>query len=201
MLTPKEAENELRLGAELNPGRWEQHCFHAGRNARKIAEKVKGMDSDKAYVMGLLHDIGRRAGIADILHIFHGYDYMMEIGQPQIARICLTHSYPCKDINSYLGKFDCTAEQLDFLKQYLDQTAYDNYDLLIQLCDVISLPQGACIMEKRFVDVALRHGLPECTLEKWRAYIQIKKHFDQLCGCNIYSLLPDVWEHSCEDLL
>ena len=85
MMTPTEAEKELKLAASLNPGPWIQHCVSVGNNARLIAEKVQGMDSDKAYVMGLLHDIGRRAGFKGILHTFDGYDYMMSMGQDEIA--------------------------------------------------------------------------------------------------------------------
>ena len=72
---------------------------------------------------------------------------------------------------------------------------------LSQLCDAISLPNGACIMEKRLVDVALRHGLPDFTLDKWKAFMNTKKHFDELCGCNIYTLLPNVLENSSVNLV
>lgn len=201
MFTPIEAEKELKAGAELTPGAWEQHSISVGQNARLIAEKVQGMDCDKAYVMGLLHDIGRRAGIKGILHIFDGYDYMMHIGQEEIARICLTHSFPIKDVNTFCGKYDCSLEQKRFLEQYITNAEYDDYDILIQLCDAISLPNGACIMEKRLVDVALRHGLPSFTIDKWRAFMNAKKHFDELCGCNIYNLLPNVLENSSINLI
>lgn len=201
MLKPVEAERELKLAAQLNPGPWEQHSRAVAENARRIAEKVKGMDSDKAYVMGLLHDIGRRAGITGILHIFDGYDYMMSIGQEEIARICLTHSFPGKNIDTYFGKYDCSSEQKEFLQSFLENTEYDDYDILIQLCDAISLPNGACIMEKRLVDVALRHGLPECTIDKWKAFMNTKKYFDELCGCNVYALLPNVLENSSVNLI
>ena len=69
MLTPIEADKELKLAVQLNPGPWEQHSISVAKNARLIAEKTSVMDSDKAYVMGLMHDIGRRAGIKGILHI------------------------------------------------------------------------------------------------------------------------------------
>lgn len=85
MMTPTEAEKELKLAASLNPSPWIQHCVSVGNNARLIAEKVQGMDSDKAYVMGLLHDIGRRARFKGILHTFDGYDYMMSMGQDEKA--------------------------------------------------------------------------------------------------------------------
>ena len=201
MLTPHEADKELKIAAQLTPGPWEQHSISVARNARLIAQNVDGMDCDKAYIMGLLHDIGRRAGIKGILHIFDGYDYMMSLGQPEIARICLTHSFPIKDVNTFFGKYDCSAEQKQFLQEFLNEREYDNYDILIQLCDAISLPNGACIMEKRLIDVALRHGLPDFTIEKWKAFMNTKKYFDELCGCNIYSLLPNVLENSSVNLV
>lgn len=201
MLTIQEAEYELEKGAEMNPGFWKMHSISVARNARIIAEKVNGMDSQRAYVSGMLHDIGRRAGNKGILHIFDGYDYMMSINEPETARICLTHSFPINDSNIFFGKYDCTAEQKSFLDQYIGGTVYDDYDKLIQLCDAISLPGGACIMEKRFVDVALRHGLPEFTLDKWKAFMVLKKYFDEKSGCNIYSLLPNVMENSYGSLI
>lgn len=201
MLTPIEAEKELYLAARLAPGPWEQHSISVANNARLIAEKAKILDCDKAYVMGLLHDIGRRAGVKGILHIFDGYDYMMSMGQEEIARICLTHSFPIKDVNTFVGKYDCSSEQKKFLEEFLQDIEYNDYDILIQLCDAISLPNGACIMEKRFIDVALRHGLPDFTIDKWKAFLNAKKHFDELCGCNIYTLLPDVLENSSVNLI
>lgn len=201
MLTPTEADRELKLAVQLNPGPWEQHSISVAKNARLIAEKVEDMDCDKAYVMGLMHDIGRRAGIKGILHIFDGYDYMMGMGQDEIARICLTHSFPLKDVNTFFGKYDCSLEQKEFLENFLEEREYDNYDILIQLCDAISLPNGACIMEKRLIDVALRHGLPDFTIDKWKAFMNTKKHFDELCGCSIYTLLPNVMENSCKSLI
>lgn len=201
MLTPSEADKELKIAAQLTPGPWEQHSISVAKNARLIAEKVEGMDCDKAYVMGLMHDIGRRAGIKGILHIFDGYDYMMSMKQEEIARICLTHSFPIKDVNTFFGKYDCSSEQKEFLAAFLKNSEYDNYDILIQLCDAISLPNGACIMEKRLVDVALRHGLPDFTLDKWKAFMNTKKHFDELCGCNIYTLLPNVLDNSSINLV
>ena len=201
MFTLEEARKELTLGAEQNPGPWEQHSISVANHARWIAEKIGGMDSDKAYIMGLMHDIGRRAGKKGILHIFDGYDYMMLMGQKEAARICLTHSFPDKDAKSYFGTYDCSKQQMDFLIDFLKQIEYDDYDRLIQLCDAISLPSGACIMEKRLIDVALRYGLPDFTLEKWKAFMELKKYFDQLCGCNIYTLLPNVMENSYKSLI
>jgi len=200
MLSPKEAERELSIGAQLNPGPWINHSMSVGLNAKLIADKIDILDSNQAYVMGLLHDIGRREGIKSIMHTIDGYDYMMSLDQKEIAKICLTHSYPVKDVNIFLGKFDCTEEQKVFLSRFIKNAVYDDYDRLIQLCDAISLPNGACIMEKRLIDVALRHGLPDFTIDKWKAFLELKKYFDKLCGCNVYTLLPNVTENSYESL-
>ena len=96
MLPTKEtAEQELQLAGELNPGPWTKHSLNVGIAARNIAEKVPGMDAEKAYVVGVLHDIGRRVGIVDIsTHVYEGYKYCMDKGWDEVARICMTHSYP-----------------------------------------------------------------------------------------------------------
>lgn len=201
MLTIEEAKRELKIAVQNNPGPWEQHSLVAADNARRIAEKAPGMDPERACVAGLLHDIGRRAGITGMRHIVDGYTYLISIGQTELAPICITHSYPIKDPEMFAGKHDCTPAEKELVKKILESREYDDYDRLIQLCDAISLPSGACIMEKRFVDVVLRHGIDSFSVEKWKKYIEIKKYFDTLCGCDIYTLLPRVFENSMTDLL
>ena len=200
MLTVEQAQKELRIAAQRNPGLWEQHSLVAADNARRIAEKVPGMDSGKAYIMGLLHDIGRREGITGMRHLIDGYHYLRSIGEIELAPVCITHAYPVRDPELFAGKEDCTPEERAEIIAVLQEREYDDYDLLIQLCDAISLPTGACIMEKRFADVTMRYGKEACTPEKQRAYYQIKRHFDTLCGCDLYTLLPGVMENSMGDL-
>lgn len=194
------AKQALREAGQRNPGPWIGHSESVAQNAKLIAQRC-GLDAQKAYVMGLLHDIGRQEGVSGIKHIFDGYAYMLEMGEKEIARICLTHSFPLKDVQTYIGAYDCTEEQLAFLRDFLEHTEQDDYDRLIQLCDAISLPEGACIMEKRLMDVALRHGLPKFSLDKWRAFLALKQYFDDKCGCNLYEFLPNVFKNSIGPLL
>lgn len=201
MLTIQQANEQLQTAYQKNLGPWVEHSRSVAENARRIAEHTDCIDPDTAYTMGLLHDIGRAAGVSGIRHIFDGYDRMIALGQPTIARICLTHSFPLKNIRAFQGSFDCSEQQLAFLQRFLDSCSYDNYDRLIQLCDALSLPSGACILEKRLVDVALRHGVNDLSLEKWSAFLQLKQHFDRLCRCNLYTLLPNVLENSSVDLI
>ena len=46
-----------------------------------------------------------------------------------------------------------------------------------------------------------KHGVTELSIEKWKAFLQLKKQFDRKCGCSIYSLLPGVLENSSVDLV
>ena len=81
--TAEEALKELEIAEKINPGPWVKHSINVGIAARNIAEKIPGMDAEKAYVLGLLHDIGRRCkfGFVDIpTHVYEGYKYCMEKG-------------------------------------------------------------------------------------------------------------------------
>ena len=55
----KEAEELLLEAKQLNNGPWIEHSKNVALLAEKIATKAE-MNSEKAYVLGLLHDIGRR---------------------------------------------------------------------------------------------------------------------------------------------
>ena len=82
------------------------------------------------------------------------------------------------------------------VQQFLDRVEYSAYDRLIQLCDCLGQAKGYCLVERRFVDVALRHGFNALTLTKWRAYLEVKREMDEAVGGSIYRLLPGVVEHT-----
>lgn len=114
-----------------------------------------------------MHDIGRRTGIAAMRHIIDGYDYAMSRGWDEVARVCLTHSFPIQDVDADIGKKDVTAGQYEFIHSCLNRLEYDDYDRLIILCDSLASADGFCILEKRFVDTARRYGLFPFTLARW----------------------------------
>ena len=66
----EDAEMLLEEAAVLNPGPWVNHNRTAGFCTRAIAEKCDDMNPDAAYVMGLLHDVGRREGIMKLKQYF-----------------------------------------------------------------------------------------------------------------------------------
>ena len=194
--TLEEAEALLEEAGKLNPGPWIDHSIFAGKAAKLIAKNCPGLNSDVASVLGMLHDIGRRCGVTDMRHIIDGYNFCMDRGYNFLAKICLTHSFNYKDIEAAFGKWDCSQEEYNFVKEYLQTVEYDDYDRLIQLCDVLALPTGFCLIEKRMVDVALRHGIHEGILTKWKATFETWKYFEDKIGKSIYSLLPGVIENT-----
>ena len=182
----KEAEEILTEGECCNPGPWGNHSRIAAHCAKKIAEAC-GLDEEKAYVCGLLHDIGRKFGGRHLGHVSDGYSYMMSLGFDEIARICLTHSFSANNTDDYIGKFDTTEEELKLIQENLKTIEFDDYDRLIQLCD--SLAGANCIMniEDRMNDVKARYGnYPE---SKWNNNLKIKRSFEEKAGKDIYTIV------------
>lgn len=192
----EEAKLMLREGSILNPGPWVEHSINVGRAAELIAEADGELCKDTALVLGMLHDIGRRYGVTSMRHSIDGYNFAMEKGYSLLARICITHSFSYKNIDAVFGKWDCTDDEYKFVKEYLEGIDFSAYDKLIQLCDALALPTGYCLMEKRMLDVAMRHGVNEYTIIKWKSIFEIQKYFEERIGKSIYSILPNVVENT-----
>lgn len=194
----KTAEDTLAWAAAQNPGPWEAHSRHVAAACRTIAARCDGMDAGKAYVLGLLHDIGRYAGVSSERHLIDGYRYCIDRGWEKAAQVCISHAFMLQDIETSIGTFDVTAEDYNFMKDFVAHAKYDDYDRLVQLCDALALPSGFCLLEKRFVDVALRYGFHPSTLDRWRRTLELKTYFEEKTGCSIYTLLPGAAENSLQ---
>lgn len=198
MLTREQAHALLLWAHEQNPGPWLDHSKNAAKAAETLAEAC-GLDAESAYILGLLHDIGRYEGVRGMHHVIAGYELMTEKAQPDIARICLTHSFPLPDTNAYTGPQDCSEAEITFLKQQLAQIKLNDYDRLIQLCDALAMPDGISTVEERLFEGTLRHGFNDHTQRKWQAFIDLKKDFDQRCNGNIYKLFKQDISHRIFD--
>lgn len=190
--TFEDAEFLLEEGKKLNPGPWVEHSMHVGKAAELIACHCPDLNSETALVTGMLHDIGRRFGVTSMRHSIDGYNFLTRRGYVIAARICITHSFPYKNIHAVFGKWDCSPEEFGFVESFLENTEFDDYDRLIQLCDALALPEGFCLIEKRLVDVALRYGLNELIVPKWKEIFKIQKYFEDCIGKSLYSVLPGV---------
>lgn len=187
----EEAERLLAWAGNENPGPWTEHSRVVAEAARTIADACE-LDGDKAFVLGLLHDIGRYRGVTDLRHVHDGYILLRERGYDDAAQICLTHSFPSRAMEEYSGRNDCAPDDFRELCKALGDCIYTDYDLLIQLCDSIGLVSGVCLMEKRLVDVARRHGANAFMLRKWERLFVILEYFNALAGKKVYGLFPDI---------
>lgn len=190
------AEKIFEEASRTNPGAWVKHSRNVAAAASIIASKDLVIEEEKAYVFGLLHDIGRYKYLSGMNHILEGYNFLMEKGCEEEARICITHTFAFKDVNAIYGQWDSSEGDIKIVEKYINSIQYNEYDLLIQLCDSIALPNGLTLIEKRFVETALRLGINSLTLCKWKAVLNIKKYFEDKIGCSIYSLLPDIVQNT-----
>lgn len=179
-----EAERLLREAERCNPGPWGNHSRVAAHCAEKIAELCEGMDAEKAYILGLLHDIGRKFGVRHLGHVSDGYTYMMSLGYEEAAKICLTHSFQNQSMEDYIGKSDTSDEEQKLIHTALGNVVMDDYDRLIQLCDALAGNEGVLDMEERMEDVKKRYGsYPQ---EKWDSNVKLKDYFEKKIGKDIY---------------
>lgn len=178
-----EAEEILAEAEHCNPGPWGNHSRTAAHCAEKIALR-SGLCPEKAYVLGLLHDIGRKFGKRHLGHVSDGYSYMMELNYPDAARICLTHSFNEMKIEGYVGNIDTTEEETALIRTRLTEVAPDDYDLLIQLCDAISGTEGVMDIIDRMSDVRRRYG--DYEQSKWNRNLELKTLFENRMHMDLY---------------
>lgn len=185
----KNAEILLAAAEELNPGPWGNHCRVAALCAQKIAEACS-MDAEKAYVLALLHDIGRRFCVRDLGHIYYGHQYMQRLGFRQVAKVCLTHSFPNQDFGIYIGKIDIPENEAADACDLLGKMKYDDYDRLIQICDALAGNESFLDIEERMADVKRRYGnYPQA---QWTKNVELKQYFEEKIHGSIYELLHGV---------
>ena len=201
MLPTREEAERLLIDAERqNPGPWGNHSRTVAHCAEKIAAACPKLDSEKAYILGLLHDIGRYAGVRHLGHVSDGYSYMMSLGYDEAAKICLTHSFHRCALEDYIGRVDTTPEETALIEEALKKVTLDDYDRLIQLCDAISGAEGVMDVEDRMADVKRRYGFyPQA---KWDANLHLKRYFEDMAGgIDLYTLVEkDTFHPTAEKL-
>ena len=175
----------LSEAERLNPGPWVEHSKNVAHCAQAIANACEGLDGEKAYILGLLHDVGRRAGVGQLMHVYYGWKYMLELGYPDVARVCLSHSYNTHSMDD-MAVCDITEEQNNELRDALEECVYDDYDLLIQLCDSIAMADGVVDICVRMSDIKRRYGsYPQA---KWDKNLELLEYFRKKTGKDIYEI-------------
>lgn len=187
-LTSEKALNMLEEGKGKSVNdRWIYHSICVGRAASVIAEHLN-LDTEKAKILGYIHDIGKSIGpVVD--HPITGYNYIKELGyDEEYANICLTHSYLD---NNYL----CTAgelpEDIPFRTEFIKNHEYTIYEKIINLCDLMCTNVVNTI-DKRLIDIIIRRGTTENTQYHVKETYKLKEYFDNLLGHDLYDLFPEI---------
>ena len=181
----------LNAAQEKNPGPWRDHSIVTSQVAYRIASAIPDVDPDRCQMAGLLHDIGRIRGISGVRHTIDGYDYLMEQGDSGLARYCITHAFPGKQMIPHT-RWDFLPGQLDFVRGYLNGIEYDLTDKILQIADFMSTAHGPMVLEVRLMESALRNSVNRKFLDFWRECLQLKTEIDQALGMSVYDLFEDL---------
>lgn len=174
-------------------GHEEEYIFHTqgvAKAAAIIAEKCD-MDTDKAYVFGLLHDYGKHIDERKTgkFHGLEGYRELLKMNYPAVAKICLTHCFPEQKFN-YNNYPAYNIKDLQECRKILATVSYDDYDLLIQFCDMLFEKFSIVTAEDRIKAISLRYNVPfDKTKHLYDNAVYLKTYFDTKCGCDVYGLL------------
>jgi len=174
-----------------NIGPWINHSLNVAKAASIITAATKQYDPQKAYIYGLLHDIGRSIGYSHIKHIIDGFRLLENVDN-EAALICITHSFPNHCLDEYQGKIDINDDDKKLINKILRETKYDFYHELIQLVDGLADSNGFVRLEIRWVDISIRNGINQHVIDKWKTITNIMTKFEKQYSISIYKLLSIV---------
>ncbi len=165
----------------------------AGRLAAALNKSGQKLDVDKITTLGYLHDIGKMVGpYRD--HPLNGYNYLKEQGYDEdYCRICLTHSFVNNDPYCMFSEF-MNPEIDGFVIDYVQKCQFTIEDKIITLCDHM-VYEEIFTLEKRMINVIMRHGVCDKTVERIKATYALKEYFDKLLGYNMYDIFPEAKEN------
>lgn len=179
---------------------WITHSTCIGNAAGKIANALN-LDEDYAKTLGYIHDIGKKYGWNSyegvIPHAINGYNYLKSLGySEQYASVCIKHSFLNNDIDCLANDRDYTDrdnKNYEFIKNYILKE-YTIYEKIINLLDLMCTTKLQTL-EKRMVDLLLRHGVYKNTHYHLNEATKLKKYFDELLEYNLYDLFPEIKEN------
>ena len=71
---------------------------------------------------------------------------------------------------------------------------YTIYEKIINLCDLMCTDKIYTV-DKRIMDLLLRHGVYKNTYYHIKEVYKLKEYFDNLLGYNLYDLFPEIKEN------
>lgn len=194
-IAKKLVDNVCKITDELNEkmglerGISRKHYENVAFCACKIAKNC-GMDSQKAYILGLLHDYGEyiEDTVEGTFHGTAGYEEMLKKGYDDVARICLTHSFweGIYDPNHFVYQ----RSEIIKAREIVSGLVCDDYDKLIQLSDLMSCGDKIVDVEFRIDWITKKYKLDDKNSKtKKQKANKIKQYFDNRCKQNVYKIV------------
>ena len=167
-------ETKKYTGTRINDGKMNKsssigHSLLEGKLAGEFAEKL-GLDAEKAKIMGILHDYGRKE-THTLSHVIRGYELLVDEGWEEEAIACLTHSFlaggrcACnsKAEESFYIDDDGTPRweegtDKDDITKFLENYKYSKYDIILNIADLMATSTEIVSPYDRLADIATRRN-------------------------------------------
>ena len=165
-------KNGLHLGSRTttdgrNSSSWLSHSLYAGEVCANLAP-IFGLNSDVAKTLGMLHDYGRKFDHS-FMHTIEGFEALSDLGWHSEALSCLTHSFVkggrCANADPsidgfYLDEngnpnFDNKTIK-DDITLFLEKYNYTDYDIILNIADLMATDRGIVSPHERIADIATR---------------------------------------------
>lgn len=187
-------------GEPTNTSNCLSHVLFHGETSRILAETI-GLDGKTAQKLGILHDIGRKR-THSFMHTVKGFELLQELGWYVEAFCALTHSFTlisnengvikagrCANCDPMLEGFGIdengvgvwkSEEYKDDMAQFLDGYEYNDYDVIMNIADMMAISKGIVSIEERFEDIMTRRD-PDlmdvrytkvCLINQMRYYLE-----------------------------
>lgn len=166
------------------------HSLAVAFISARLAAHIPGLNTEKAYVLGLLHDYGEVISRTDsaLFHGTSGYDEMLKMGYEDCARICLTHTFLSADFE--VTDYVYPQKEMLRAKELMQKLLMDDYDRVVQISDLLVNGYTPVTIEQRLNFIREKYHISETAYErKLLEANRFKKVLDNQCGLNIYTLI------------
>ena len=203
-LVIEDAYKLLEKAPRKNKELWIKHSVNVAIVAERLARQLK-LDCKKAYVLGLVHDIGRRSKEhVGLRHIIEGYNYLKDLGYEKEARVCLTHTFYSRNLvipNLTKKGTNLTRNEIAFIADYINKNGLNVYDKILQLADNMGSASGINTIERRRTESMLRYGITDVSEKNLRGIFNVQAEIEAKLGFSIYYLFPEVTDNISKTLI
>lgn len=168
-----------------------QHSVTVANAAELIAAR-SNLDVEKAFLYGLMHDVGKFFVSPEekYKHPRMGYELMVK-QNPDVADVCIAHPFPDFNLKSYVLTY-CHGDLVEArrIEGLLSGVQMNDYIELIQLCDKLSGIDNYVRLEDKFNWYRQTCTVDEFSFQaNFNRLSTIKMHWDALIGGDLYTLL------------